>query len=81
VRRTLTDITRQMIHATLWGGVIFFNIKIDIHVISMLYKEMEKIKNLIIKKTMFYCYSSDPENKQNKTKYYQASISCLHPHN
>ena len=57
-----------MLHATLWGGVIFFNIKIDIHVISMLYKEMEKIKNLIIKKTMFYCYSSDPENKQNKTK-------------
>jgi hypothetical protein len=53
VRRTLTDITRQMIHATLWGGVIFFNIKIDIHVISMLYKEMEKIKNLIIKKTMY----------------------------
>lgn len=55
MRRTLTDITRQMIHATCYavGWGYFFNIKIDIHVISMLYKEMEKIKNLIIKKTMY----------------------------
>jgi hypothetical protein len=56
-----------MIHATLWGGVIFFNIKIDIHVISMLYKEMEKIKNLIIKKTMYLLLQrSGKQTKQNK---------------